>query len=128
MTLAELIAYVDQIRPNAFDKDVETGWVNEIERKVYDQVVSRAVDADDFYGPYTYDEDAERTLLVDDAHKGVYVYYLLAQMDYTNMEIDRYDADVSMYQAAWDDFAAEYRRNHLPKSHEVTVPTCCYWC
>lgn len=128
MTLAELIAYVDQIRPNAFDKDVETGWVTEIEHKVYDQVVSRAVDAGDFYGPYTYDEDAERPLLVDDAHKGVYVYYLLAQMDYTNMEIDRYDADVSMYQAAWDDFAAEYRRNHLPKSHEVTVPTCCYWC
>lgn len=128
MTLAELIAYVDQIRPNAFDKDVETGWVNEIEHKVYDQVVSRAVDAGDFYGPYTYDEDAERTLLVDDAHKGVYVYYLLAQMDYTNMELDRYDADVSMHQAAWDDFAAEYRRNHLPKSHEVTVPTCCYWC
>lgn len=128
MTLAELIAYVDQIRPNAFDKDVETGWVTEIEHKVYDQVVSRAVDAGDFYGPYTYDKDAERTLLVDDAHKGVYVYYLLAQMDYTNMEIDRYNADVSMYQAAWDDFAAEYRRNHLPKSHEVTVPTCCYWC
>ena len=36
MTLAELIAYVDQIRPNAFDKEMETGWVNEIEQKVYD--------------------------------------------------------------------------------------------
>lgn len=128
MTLAELIAYVDQIRPNAYDKDVETGWINEIEHKVYEQVVSRAVGAGDFYGPYNYEMDAERTLIVEDAHKDVYVTYLLAQMDFANMELDRYNADVSMHQAAWDDYAAEYRRNHLPKTHEVTVPPCCFWC
>lgn len=124
MTLAELIAYVDQIRPNAFDKEQETGWVNEIEHKVYDQVVSRAVDAGDFYGPYNYELDAERTLLVEDAHKAVYVAYLLAQMDYANMELDRYNADAAMHQAAWQEYAAEYRRNHVPRSHELTLPHC----
>lgn len=123
MTLAELIAYVDKIRPNAYDKDVMTGWVNEIEHKVYEEVVSRAVDCTgSFYGPYQYDLDAERTLLVDDAHKDVYTTYILAQMDYANMELDRYNADTAMHQAAWDDFAAEYRRNHLPKSYETPVP------
>ena len=59
MTLAELIAYVDNIRPNAFDKDVMTGWVNTIERQVYDQILSRAADyTGDTYGPYQYDLDA----------------------------------------------------------------------
>ncbi len=127
MTLAELIAYVDQIRPNAYDKDVETGWINEIEHKVYEQVVSRAVDSGDFYGPYNYDRDAERTLIVEDAHKAVYVTYLLAQMDYANMELDRYNADAAMHQAAWDEYAAEYRRNHMPRTHEFTVPPKYYW-
>lgn len=138
MTLAELIAYVDQIRPNAFDKEMETGWVNEIEQKVYDQVVSRAEPehAESFaeymnppeipHGPYNYEEDAERTLLVEDAHKAVYVTYLLAQMDYANAEIDRYNMDVTMHQAAWDNYAAEYRRNHMPRSHEFTVPPVCW--
>lgn len=127
MTLAEIIAYVDQVRPNAYDKDIMTGWVNEIERQVWEQVINRAEGAVDYPGLYVYDMDAEKPLLVDDSHKDVYVTYLLAQMDYANMEIDRYNVDSAMHQAAWDGYAAEYRRNHLPKSREVTVPSCCCW-
>lgn len=127
MKLAELIAYVDMIRPNAYDKDVMTGWVNEIEHQVWEQVINRAEDAVEYPGLYVYDEHDETELLVDDAHKDVYVTYLLAKMDYANMEIDRYNVDSNMHQAAWDSYAAEYRRNHLPKSSEVTVPSCCCW-
>ena len=127
MTLAELIAYVDKIRPNAYDKDVMTGWVNEIERKAYEQVFSRAEDFLTGYpGLYVYDEHAETPLLIDDTHKDVYTTYILAKMDYANMELDRYNEDAAMHQAAWDDFAAEYRRNHLPKSYETPVPWC-FW-
>ena len=134
MTLAELIAYVDKIRPNAYDKDVMTGWVNEIEHKVYEEVVSRAL-PDDIttfaeymnppeipHGPYQYDMDAERELLVEDPHKDVYVTYVLAQMDYANMELDRFNADSAMHQAAWQDYAAEYRRKHRPRPIEAAVP------
>lgn len=123
MTLADLIAYVDQIRPNAFDKDVMTGWVSEIEHKVYDQIINKAVGntAED-PTPYIYDLNDEAELLVDDAHKDVYVTYLLAQMDFANMELDRYNADTAMHQAAWHDYAAEYRRNHFPKNDELTFP------
>ena len=127
MKLAELIAYVDSIRPNAYDKDVMTGWVNEIERQVWEQVINRAEDAVDYPGLYVYDANDETELLVDDSHKDVYVTYLLAQMDYANMELDRYNADSAMHQAAWDGYAAEYRRNHLPKTHEIPVHPCWYW-
>ena len=126
MQLADLIAYVDNIRPNAFSKDVMTCWVNEIERQVWEQVINRAEGADEYPGTYNYDENAERELLVDDAHKDVYVTYLLAKMDYANMEIDRYNIDSTMHQAAWDSYAADYRRNHLPKSHEAALPP--RWC
>lgn len=123
MTLAELIAYIDQIRPNAFDKDQKTGWVNEIEHKVYDQIFNKAVgNITSDPTPYFYDLNAETELLVDDSHKDVYVTYLLAQMDFANMELDRYNADAAMHQAAWQDYAAEYRRKHLPKSSELTYP------
>lgn len=127
MKLAELIAYVDSIRPNAYDKDVMTGWVNEIERQVWEQVINRAENAVDYPGLYVYDANDETELLVDDSHKDVYVTYLLAQMDYANMEIDRYNVDSAMHQAAWDGYAAEYRRNHLPKTHETPVSPRWYW-
>ena len=128
MTLAEIIAYVDQIRPNAYDKDMKTGWVNEIEHKVYDQVVNKAVgNTTTDPTPYFYDLNAETVLLVEDPHKDVYVTYLLAQMDYANMELERFNADSAMHQAAWDGYAAEYRRNHLPRSYEFTVPPPSFW-
>lgn len=127
MKLAELIAYVDTIRPNAYDKDVMTGWVNEIERQVWEQVISRAEGAEEYPGAYNYDENGEVELLVDDTHKDVYVTYLLAKMDHANMEIDRYNVDSTMHQAAWESYAAEYRRNHLPKSNEITVPPFWRW-
>lgn len=132
MTLAEIIAYVDSIRPNAYDKDMMTGWINEIERQVWEQVISRAVpdegtDPIEYPGPYDYEMDAEKELLVDDTHKDVYVTYILSKMDYLNMELDRYNADAAMHQAAWDSYAAEYRRNHFPKTHETPVPPRWYW-
>lgn len=127
MTIAELIAHVDTIRPNAYDKDVKTGWLNEIERQVWEQIINRAEGAVEYPGIYIYDEHSEKELLADDAHKDVYVTYLLAQMDYANMEMDRYNADAAMHQAAWDGYAAEYRRNHLPKTHETPIHPCWYW-
>lgn len=127
MKLAELIAYIDSIRPNAYDKDMLTGWVNEIERQAWEQVISRAEGAAEYPGTYVYDENGETDLLIDDAHKDVYTTYLLAQLDYANMEIDRFNVDSAMHQAAWDSYAAEYRRTHLPKSVETALYPRWYW-
>lgn len=127
MTVAEIIAYVDSIRPNSYDKDMMTGWLNEIERQAWEQVISRAEDSVKYPGLYNYEENGETELLINDAHKDVYVTYILSKMDYANMEIDRYNADAAMHQAAWDSFAAEYRRNHPPKTHETPDPPRWYW-
>ena len=115
MTLAELIAEVDENRPNQFDKEKKTGWINEIEAKVVRAVINRAMWNEVVFNPYQYELDAEKELLVPDDHKDVYETYLYAKMDYTNGEIERYNADAAMHQAAWTDFAAEYRRHHYPK-------------
>lgn len=115
MTLAELIAEVDENRPNQFDKNKKTGWVNEIEAKVVRAVINRAMWNEVIFNPYQYELDAEKELLVPDEHKDVYETYLYAKMDYTNGEIDRYNADAAMHSAAWTDYAAEYRRTHYPK-------------
>ena len=124
MTLAEMIAAVDKLRPNAFDKDQKTGWINEVEHRAYHQVISRALWHDEaFYGPYEYERDAERELLIEDAHKDVYETYLLARMDHANAEIDRYNMDASMHQAAWDDYARDFRRRNYPKPYETAVFT-----
>lgn len=122
MTLADAISNIDKLRPNAFDKDQKTGWINEVEHEAYHQVIKRVLFMDEpFYGPYIYDRDCDRELLIPDAFKDVYETYVFAKMDYVNAEIDRYNADAAMHQASWDHYAKHMRREYYPKPYETTA-------
>ena len=121
MTLAELIAQADELRPNMFSKEMKTSWINEVESKVVKQVINKALWNHDTFTPYEYELNAETSLRIPDEHCDVYRTYLFAQMDYANAELDRYNADAAMHRAAWDDYAAEYRREHYPYPHETSA-------
>lgn len=124
MTLAEIIAHVGDVRPHQYSADTLTGWINEIEARAVRDVINRARGNDEEFTPYKYDLDAERTLKIPDEHQAVYETYLFARIDYTNGEIDRYNADAMMHESAWHEYAAEYRREHKPKSHEIAYADC----
>lgn len=124
MTLAELIAEVGELRPHQYGADHLTGWVNEIEARAVRDVINRAAGNNVEFVPYKYDLDAEKELKIPDEHKAVYESYLFARIDYTNGEIERYNADAAMYDAAWHEYAAEYRRENRPKSYEASHACC----
>lgn len=117
MTVAELIAAVDEIRPNQISKQTKTLWLNEIEHRVYDETLMRAMDiCPEFeYRPFEYDADYDAPLAVPDFYADLYRCYLMSKIDFSLGEIDRYNNDVAMFQAAWADYAAWYIRNHMPK-------------
>ena len=121
MTIAELIARVDTVRPNQFDNDMKVGWINEIENKVVKNVLNRYLWAEEEFEPYEYVKDAATILRVPDTHADVYETYLFAKMDYSNAEIDRYNADAAMHRSAWDDYAKEMRRENYPKPHGTAI-------
>ena len=124
MTLAQLIAEVGELRPHQYGTDHLTAWVNEIEARAVREVINRACGNDVEWTPYTYDQDADKTLQIPDEHKAVYETYLFARIDYTNGEIERYNADAAMQDSAWHDYAAWYRREHRPKSYEIAYAKC----
>ena len=124
MTLAQVIADVGDLRPHQYSADQLTGWLNEVEARAARDVVNRAEGNDIDWKPYTYAKDADRELLIPDEHKAVYESYLFARIDYTNAEMERYNADSAMWASAWQEYAAEYRREHRPKSYEITLHQC----
>lgn len=126
MTLAEIIAQVDEFRPNMFTKEQKTAWINEIESKVVSQVINKALWGNDKFVPYEYELNAETTLRVPDESCDVYRTYLFAKMDYMNAETDRYNMDAAMHDAAWKDYASEYRREHYPYPYETSARTFIY--
>ena len=76
MTLAQLIAEVGELRPHQYGTDHMTAWVNEIEARAVREVINRACGNDVEWTPYTYDQDADKTLQIPDEHKAVYETYL----------------------------------------------------
>jgi hypothetical protein len=151
MTLSELVAKINQLKPSEYDKDDITGWVNAVEFMAVDQVINRSEHRlppppkdpvvvnpginnyvpdvapqllpDLEFKPYVYAEDAERELLIPDQFKDAYIYFVSAKIDFQNMEIDRYNANSQAFENEFQEYAKWYRRTHKPKEvrHETTV-------
>lgn len=116
MTLAELIAEADQVKPNQFEKEIKTRWVSEIEQTVKEQILDRAEGSKGgAFAPYSYDEDQERELLIPDQYADVYIHYICAKIDYYNREFAGYNNAAALHEAALNDFAAFWKRTHRPK-------------
>lgn len=124
MTLAELISLVDKTRPNPFDTELKTLWVNEVEHRAYADVVKRALHFDRLpdYEPLNYERDSEKTLLIPDQYGDAYLAYVYSKIDFTLGESDRYNNDAEMANAAFRDYSAWYRRNHYPNAYETATP------
>lgn len=122
MQLATIISMVDRLKPNHYDKDLKTQWINEVEAEAIEQVINRAVGNDILFKPYAYDEDEQTELHIPDQFSDVYIGYLSAKIDYHNAEYDRYNAAVALYTAAFGQYAAWYRRNNMPKQNNNLGP------
>ncbi len=102
-TLKDVIAYVDEIKPNAFSNDAKTQWINEVEGLVQTEVLLLA-DAELI--SYSYDTDKDKELLVKHPHVKIYWTYLTAMVDFANGEYNKYQNTVQMFNA----FFGEYMR------------------
>lgn len=53
--------------------------------------------------------------MVPNPYDDLYIKYLMAQVDYHNAELARYNNSMVMYNIALSDFANWYNRSHRPK-------------
>jgi len=115
MTVAEIIAEVQRIKPNQYPKETLTRWLTQIEAQAIDQVINHALGADIDFEKYDYDMDAETELQIPDRYSDVYIHYLSAQIDQANREFASYNNDVALFEAAWREYAAWHIRTHYQK-------------
>ena len=97
MTIKELIDKVKEEKPNSFTNVKLLEFVNEVEENVAEEL------RDDEFEPYTAVDDTE--LLVQAPYDDLYVYYLKAQIDYSNEEYPSYQLNAEQYNACFDSFA-----------------------
>ena len=115
ITIEEVIAQVDSMYQNTFDRQDKVKWIDEVEEMIKQDIIDTHEDPDEkeenklyAYGPYT----------------DVYLYYIEAQIDKSNGEYDRYSNHMALFNASYQEFENHYHRTHMPIWHgnfEVSV-------
>jgi hypothetical protein len=116
MTLGQLIAEIETVKPHQFPKETITRWLTEVENTAVEQIFNRVDGVDIHFEKFDYDMDHEKELQIPDHFADVYMTYVSAKIDYANREFGGYNNAVSMYQAAFDELAAYWKRTHKPKT------------
>ena len=111
MTLAQVIASVDEVKPNAFSNETKTMWLNEVEGMVQTEVF--------LFNPveivqYDYTADKDKELLVYPPHDKLYGPYLEARIDYANGEYEKYQNTSQVFNSFFNEFMRWSAMNYKP--------------
>lgn len=116
LTIADVIAYVDAIKPNTRTTDEKKLWLNDIDTMVFEDVYCKYEDSEitEFDG-YHIDTPESTPLLIPAQYgRNIYAYYLMMQIDFINNEINKYNTNASMYQSSYDGYVRYYHQTHMP--------------
>ena len=105
MTLLDAIKAAKEIRVTTCDDQTLARWVNDIDARIA-ETMGKEPENDTFPG--------DRELLMPSPYEDVYVFYLSAMIDWYNQEIDIYQNDMAMFNQAYSEAVAWWRRAHKP--------------
>ena len=118
MKVNEAIAEANELRLNTLDDTLKEAWLRSLDGQIL-EMMQLDEDAQEHEAGTWPDAgiwpEADPDLLLPAPHDMVYVYHLIAQIDYRNQEIALYTNDMAFYNAAMRDARAWWRRNHTPK-------------
>lgn len=116
MNIAQILAQVDEIKPNTYDDNIKIAWLSELDGQIYNDVfLTHELDENvpSMFLGYT-EADLNTELLVGYPHESIYRNYLFAQIDASNGETDRYANSMTLFNASFKDFKSDYNRQHMP--------------
>ena len=121
MTIREIIAFVDDIKPNAFTQDVKLKLLNEAEYMIEQEIY--LLPEDKKHEPYEA-ADLDNEPLAPEARQDIYSYYIIAQIDYFNEDYDKYQNAKELFNRSFINYQRSYAivyepANIAPAEREV---------
>lgn len=115
MTIIECIGEVDNLRPNAYMDDQKIRWLSILDKQIFEEIIKTHEGGVKTFGGYTVDTDPDTELLLEDTYgHDVYCFYLESCIDRENAEWQKYNQSTSLFNAAYQQAANAYNRNHKP--------------
>ena len=118
MTVNEAIEAADELRPNTIPKQQKLKWLNDLERRIYNEIYLTHEHEDI---PFTdFDSFADDTgLFSPPPYDELYILRLCAMTDFYNAEYDRYNNDIKLLDSLYTAFARLWHAHHAPASKQV---------
>ena len=118
MTILDAIHGVDSLKHNTYTQNDKVKWLSRVDGMVKKHILD-AHNGTDMAAFTGYDEgtDLNTQLLVPAPYDELYLRWLEAQIDYANGEYGKYNNSITMFNTAFEAFAAYYIRNNMPVSH-----------
>jgi hypothetical protein len=105
MTVKEVICNADELRPNALEEEIKYGWVWTL-----DGDVANLMKREHQKNPFPQDTE----LLMPHPYDEIYIFYLMAMIDTANRDSTLYANDSVMFNSAYGEAKAWWRRNNKP--------------
>ena len=113
LTAEDILDRVDDLEPNYYEDEYKLDWLLEIEVILYHEVFLTHAGSEEMEEP---DEMTDATELQVPVPYGrdIYENYLKAKISQANGESGRYNEYMTLFNAAYQTFAAYWNRTHLP--------------
>ena len=98
MTAGELVALADRLAPNPFDEDIKLGLVNEIEAKIFTELL--LTESEDFE-PIAQANMATAELSLPESRRSLYIAWMRTMLYWYMGEYDTYANEKAMFDNEW---------------------------
>ena len=115
MTYSKAIELVDERTANGYTTDDKVRWLMQLDQKIYDELIATHEQPRPCHRPE--DCSPEDALLVREPYaEDIYINFLQARIAKENEETAKYNVAITLYNAAYADFAKLYNRQYRPRS------------
>lgn len=121
MTIIEAITKVDSLKHNTFEQSDKIAWLSNLDTKVKKLIIDRHEGSESVvFEGYDANTDLNTELLAPAPFDEMYLWWLEAQINYHNDEIERYNASITLFNTVYEAFSNHYNRTHMPRGGKIT--------
>jgi hypothetical protein len=117
MTIQEAFEETQRMEPNTYTVEDMIGWLSQLDMKIWREVflTHEGLSEGAKFEGYTAATEPTTELLVKEPDaEEVYINYLKAMVNKNNMEIGKYNQNITAFNDAYNNFSSYYTRTHMP--------------
>ena len=116
MTIQYALDLADKMKPNMMERWIKIAFLQEIDRKIYNELVMTHEHAEEDEVLPTYNESTDdgTELLVPDPYGMLYVYWIMTRIDQQNQETEKENNDRARFENEYQEMSDWWTRTKMP--------------